>query len=129
MEAIDWEKYPNFKASEFACRHCGKEGIQESIVAMVQEIRQEVGFPFIITSGYRCSEHPIEKRKSKAGAHADGLAADISCSHAKAYKLVQVAMAKDISGIGIKQKGDGRFIHLDVSEQKNGRPRPHIWSY
>mgnify|MGYP001431100841 CR=1 FL=1 len=50
-------------------------------------------------------------------------------AQADAIRKMVVAMSKDISGIGIKQKGAGRFIHLDVSEQKDGRPRPHIWSY
>ncbi len=107
---IIWDKYPSFKAREFACQHCGEEGIQESLVSVLQEIRQEAAFPFIITSGYRCSAHPIEKRKSKAGAHAEGLAADISCSHSKAYKLLQVAMAKNISGSWASNRNSSSVI-------------------
>ena len=26
---IDWEKYPNFSPKEFACQHCGENGISE----------------------------------------------------------------------------------------------------
>ena len=62
---MDWDKYPNFSEKEFACQHCGKHGIDERIVDVVQRIREEADFPFIITSGYRCVEHPIEKKKKK----------------------------------------------------------------
>ena len=129
MEIIDWKKYPNFSAKEFSCQHCGKEGIDEKLIFVLQVIRQEVDFPFIITSGFRCAEHPLEKKKSKPGAHAQGLAADIGCSGERAHKLLKSALQRNMPGIGINQKGDARFIHLDISEPQEGRPRPHVWSY
>jgi len=129
MEVIDWDKYPNFSAKEFACQHCGKEGINEDLISVLQGIRHEVGFPFIITSGFRCDEHPLEKKKSRPGAHAQGLAADIGCLGKNAHKLLQSALGRNMPGIGVNQKGDARFIHLDILEPQKGRPRPHVWSY
>ena len=126
---IDWEQYPNFSADEFTCSHCGKEGINETLIVVLQIIRHEVSFPFIITSGFRCAEHPIEKKKDKLGVHTTGLAVDIGCSGGQAHTILRLAMERNLSGIGINQKGDGRFIHIDISEAQENRPRPWIWSY
>jgi hypothetical protein len=38
-------------------------------------------------------------------------------------------MKMGFSGIGVSQKGDSRFIHLDDLEDSNERPRPWVWSY
>lgn len=126
---IDWSRYPNFSAKEFACQHCGQGGVDERLLFVLQEIRQDAGFPFIITSGFRCNEHPIEKKKSSPGVHADGLAVDISCSGGQAHKLLKLILQRNVPGIGIQQKGSGRFIHMDIAENKESRPRPWIWSY
>ena len=126
---IDWDRFPNFSEKEFACQHCGEHGIDERIVDVVQRIREEADFPFIITSGYRCVEHPIEKKKSSPGVHTSGLAVDIGASHEKAYIILKLAIQRNILGIGVNQKGSGRFIHLDIAESEVNRPRPHLWSY
>ena len=70
---MSWE---NFKEEEFACQHCGKNNIDHLLIDKLQELRSDLGFSFVITSGYRCPDHPIEKKKSTPGAHALGLAAD-----------------------------------------------------
>lgn len=92
-------------------------------------LRTEVGFPFKITSGYRCADHPIEKNKSAPGTHALGLAADIYLRGNQALQVLSKATDYGFTGVGVNQKGDARFIHLDISKDANGRPRPHIWSY
>lgn len=33
------------------------------------------------------------------------------------------------TGIGIKQHGDNRFIHLDDLREPDHAPRPTIWTY
>ena len=53
-----------FTEKELACQHCGEEGIDHEFMGVIEELREELGFPFVVTSGYRCAEHPIEKRKS-----------------------------------------------------------------
>jgi hypothetical protein len=34
-----------------------------------------------------------------------------------------------ITGVGVNQKGSGRFIHLDIVEGNEHVSRPSIWSY
>lgn len=115
-----------FSAEEFKCKHCGSDGIQESFTETLDAIRGDCSFPFVISSGYRCPEHPIEAKKESPGAHAAGYAADIAVSGEQALRVIEVALAHGIKRIGVNQKGDGRFIHLDTDP---GRPSPSIWSY
>lgn len=124
---IDWGKYPNFSAKEFICSHCGGDGIQEVLLDKLQAMRTEYGKPMKITSGYRCPQHPIEAKKSSPGAHALGLAADIAAEGAEAHRILQLAMTHGFTGVGVQQKGTGRFIHVDV---RSGQlPTPAVWSY
>lgn len=121
--------WPNFKLDEFACKHCGKNEIDHELVDMLQALREDLGFPFVISSGYRCEEHPVERKKSTPGTHNMGKAVDIACSHHNALKIVSAAEGYGFTGIGVNQKGKGRFIHLDIAKATDKRPRPHIWSY
>ena len=54
---------------------------------------------------------------------------DIAISGSRAVELVRMALASGFTGLGVNQKGDARFIHLDDLPNKDGQPRPHIWSY
>ena len=124
---IDWGKYPNFKAAEFKCTHCGADGVKPELLDKIQALRTAYGKPMKVTSGYRCPQHPIEAKKSTPGAHALGLACDIGVEGGEAYSVLKLAFAAGFTGIGVQQKGSGRFIHLDI---RNGElPGPTVWSY
>ena len=123
---MSWE---NFKEEEFSCQHCGKNGISHELINKLQSLRTELGFPFIISSGSRCEDHHIEAKKKTSGTHEQGLAADIYVRGDKALQIVSKASDYGFTDICLNQKGDSRFIHLDISEEKPNRPRPHIWSY
>jgi zinc D-Ala-D-Ala carboxypeptidase len=124
---INWGKYPNFSAKELACQHCGSEGVKEELVAKLQDMRTKYGKPMRITSGYRCPLHPLEARKTAPGAHALGIAADIGVEGPDAHRILQLAFELGFTGIGVQQKGTGRFIHLDI--RKGELPSPTVWSY
>jgi uncharacterized protein YcbK (DUF882 family) len=121
--------WKNFKLDEFKCKHCGENKIEYELIDKLQLLREDLGFPFIISSGYRCEEHPIERKKKKPGTHNLGIAVDIACSHKEALQIVSAAEGYGFTGIGVNQKGNGRFIHLDIAKATHDRPRPHIWSY
>jgi uncharacterized protein YcbK (DUF882 family) len=124
-----WDDFPNFGRSEVACQHCGRAEMDDDFMWRLQDLREAYGKPMKITSGYRCPNHPIEAGKTKPGAHASGRAVDIAVSRGEAYALLRLAMRMGFTGIGVQQKGDGRFIHLDDLTSKEGWPRPTIWSY
>jgi len=115
-----------FTEDELKCSHCGEQGMNDDFMQKVEQLREELGFPFPVTSAYRCPEHPIEAKKSAPGAHASGRAIDIGISHENAYRLIQAAINSGFTGIGINQKGSARFIHIDDLDYGI---RPTVWSY
>lgn len=122
MSTLDWAEYPSFKSAEFRCRHCGKEQMQPAFMERLQSLRNEFG-PMVITSGWRCPDHPVEKAKAHPGMHSTGMAADVAVQGADAVRLLRLALGLGFTGVGVQQKGAGRFIHLDL------RAVPAIWSY
>lgn len=123
---MNWDDYPNFRESEFKCSHCGKVNMQPEFLKKLQTLRTAFNKPMRITSGYRCPEHPIEAKKAAPGAHTTGCAADVAVQGQDAYELLRLAFHFRFTGIGVQQKGSGRFIHLDTLTES---PRPNVWSY
>lgn len=119
-------KYKYFTETELACSHCGKCEMDPTFMEMMDLLREKMNFPFIVTSAYRCPQHPIEARKKAPGAHSSGRAIDIAVEGVRAYKLLREALAMGFVGIGVQQKGSGRFIHLDMDFDSD---RPMVWSY
>ena len=123
---MNWQDYPNFSEAEFKCSHCGKVSMNPDFLRKLQMLRTAFAKPMRITSGYRCPQHPIEAAKSQPGAHASGCAADVGVQGSDAYELLRLAFHFQFTGIGVQQKGGGRFIHLDTLIES---PRPNVWSY
>ena len=126
---MDWTRWKNFSESEFTCSHTGKCRMHAGFLDRLQALRTAYGKPMTITSGYRDPSHPIEARKSTTGPHTTGRAADIAVDRGEAYALLNLAFEYGFTGIGVAQKGSGRFLHLDDLPDGPGQPRPTIWSY
>lgn len=124
---IDWSRWPNFAEHEFACRCCGKAEMDPAFMYWLQEVRTACGFPFPITSGYRCPEH--NARVNGGPAHLAGQAADIAVRGEHAMILMREALIRNVAGLGVNQRGGGgRFIHLDRYTGAHAS-RPASWSY
>jgi len=123
------KRWKYFTEDEVKCKHTGLCSMDDDFMHKLDIIREEVGVPFIITSGYRDKTHPIEAKKKTPGAHASGKAVDILIRGKDALKLIEVALKHGITGLGVKQHGESRFIHLDDLESQPNRPRPTVWSY
>ena len=121
---MNYGKY--FNESEFACSHCGKVAMDQEHIDRVNALRESVGFPLKVSSGYRCPEHCLEAKKSTPGSHTTGKATDLAVDGGNAYRVLAVGMEMGFKGIGVQQKGAGRFIHLDDWDNPN---RPTVWSY
>jgi hypothetical protein len=100
--------------------------MDDDFMAIIDGMRAAAGFSFPVNSAYRCENHPIEAAKAKPGAHSTGLAIDIGVSRGQAFKVIELALSAGIKRIGVNQKGEGRFIHLDICDSKLS---PTIWSY
>jgi uncharacterized protein YcbK (DUF882 family) len=111
-----------FTSDEMKCQHCGAENWDQEFMEWLDVVRHAYGKPMVVTSGYRCPEHPIEKKKSKPGAHSTGRAVDIKVGGADAIKLIEIASSMGCKRIGVNQNV---FVHLDRDDSKPSA----LWTY
>ncbi len=124
---IDWSVFEHFEEAEFLCRcGCGRADMQQAFMVRLQQIRISFRRAMVVTSGFRCPEH--DRAVSGAGVHPTGRAADIAVSGRDSFRLLDLAIGKGMTGIGLKQHGphDERWMHLDDT---SGATRPWVWSY
>jgi len=128
VKVWDKERWPNFSEQEFVCKcGCGVNGMQAPFLDKLQTLRTAYGKPMPISSGYRCSKHnQVVSSTGPNGPHTTGLAADIAVDRADAHHLLECALVLGFKGIGVQQKGTGRFIHVDTISDSG---RPTVWSY
>ena len=126
--SVNWDLYPNFSKEEFDCKHTGKNKMRPEFLDILQQIRTAYNAPLKISSGYRDPSHPVEAGKDKAGEHTYGVAVDIAISGAAWLDLVVVAYGHGVRRIGVKQRGNGRFIHLGLGDKDLDFPATG-WSY
>jgi len=119
-----------FNLSEFNCKHCGKNKMDQAFLLEVDELRSRYGKPLVVVSGYRCSFHNSKVSSTGlTGPHTTGRAVDLAVDRGDAVRLLKIALEMQFTGVGVQQKGAGRFIHLDNLPNAPGQPRPSIWSY
>lgn len=123
--------WPYFADDEVWCKHCKVVGMRDEFMQKLVRLREKLGFPLSINSGYRCPEHNQRvSHTGPAGPHTTGLAVDISCEGERAYRIVQAALQMGFTGIGISQRaGHARFIHLDDIDGNGSIARPRVWGY
>ena len=110
-----------FRREEFNCTHTNKNKMNDAFLEKLDQLREECGFPFRITSGYRDETHPNEARKEKPGTHNQGIAADIAVSNGfERMNIVHNALKLGFGGIGVA-KG---FVHVDTRTTT-----PVMWTY
>lgn len=120
-----------FTLEELTCRcGCGRMEMDREFMRKLVALRRAFGVPLPLASAYRCPEHNARVSSTGPdGPHTTGRAVDPRVSGETAYRLVELALARGFTGIGIHQRGpmSSRFIHLD--DLGAPHPRPRIWSY
>lgn len=121
---------PHFSDVELECKcGCGMLPNKE-FMGKVEHLRVSCAFAFPVTSAARCPDHNARvSGTGRTGPHTTGRAIDIAVQGNQAIMLIRAALALGFTGIGVAQKGGGRFIHLDDLPNGPGCPRPFIWSY
>lgn len=113
--------YNFFQITEFRDQYTGENKIDKDFVQKLNSLREACGFPFIINSGYRSKNHPVEILKRAPGTHTDGIAADIRITDGyQRRKIVEEALKLGFRGIGIHK----HFVHVDMRKGP-----PVIWVY
>lgn len=122
----EW-RWPHFKRAEMRCKGSGECRVDPAFMDLLEAIRADYGKPMTITSGYRSPEYNAKVSfTGSAGPHTTGRAVDVSVRGEDAHRLLKTALAHGIMGVGVAQKGESRFLHLDMVETGT---RPWVWSY
>jgi len=106
----------NFALAEFACRCCGAVRVDPELVQKLQQLRDRIGKPIAITSGYRCPAHNRAVGGAAQSQHMYGAAADITVKGMAPATVADHAEAIGFGGIGRYST----FTHVDV---RAGRAR------
>ena len=107
----------NFKRSEFACPCCGENGTKDELIEALQELRDYLGYPIIVTSGYRCKKHNTKVGGVSNSQHMTGIAADIHVAEISTVELARAANeipAFRDGGIGTYST----WVHVDIRKKR-----------
>jgi uncharacterized protein YcbK (DUF882 family) len=88
--------YPNFEPEEFACPCCNRTVMEWAFLSDMQKLRDTVGMPLVISSGFRCSYRNNDVSGAPHSQHMEGRAADVQYSHmtsSQKFALVRAAMS------------------------------------
>ena len=116
---------PAFKVREFRCRD-GSDAIMidQTLVVLLQAIREHFGKPVTITSGYRTAAHNTAVDGAKSSQHLLGRAADIQVQDTD--PLAVAAYAESLmpgwGGVGRYPVKPGRargWVHVDTRPNKS----------
>ena len=89
-----------FKEKEFACKCCGQLPplARENVKALVREVldpvREKLGKPIVVNSGYRCEKHNKDVGGVRNSQHLRGEAADIHCQDNERLKQLIIENGK-----------------------------------
>lgn len=106
------------------CGHedCDKRVVRQEVLDMLQEVRDLVDHPMIVTSGGRCPNHPNEVHRSQPADHQKCQGIDIKVGNGvERGELVLYGMHAGFNSFGVAKT----FIHLGYRE---GAPLV-IWEY
>lgn len=114
----------HFKISEFGCPcGCSKNEMDKNLLERLDDAREYAETPFIISSGYRCSNHNKMVGGSETSSHLKGLAVDVAVKNSiQRYKILSGFIGAGFTRIGIGKT----FIHTDCDNTKTPGV---IWIY
>ena len=123
---MNWKDAKWFVQKEFQCQ-CGKCGLPEmsfTLIDALDWLRETMGVPFTVTSGYRCPAHNKAVGGAPKSFHLFGKAADITVTRKILLPLIYKIgiVSKRFNGMGLSEN---KLIHFDVGD----RPTPYYFVY
>ena len=100
----------NFTSEEFECPCCGELIVSPALISKLQELRDIVGKPIRITSGYRCIQYNKSVDGYSNSPHTEGVAADIKVKGMTPVTLAVLADRIKYIRIGIYKS----HTHIDI---------------
>lgn len=111
------DEFEYFRYEDFACKCCGMNGMDPSLIHKLEQARELAGVPFKVVSGYRCREFNREKGGRSRYSHLYGLAADIEAvDNHSIYLIVSALLRIGFPRIGIFPRDN--FVHVDIDKAK-----------
>jgi hypothetical protein len=122
VPAAEW-RWPNFTPQEIACRGTGSITINTEAMDRLQRLRDTLGVPLIVVSGYRSPAHNKAVGGAENSMHTRGQAFDISVANIDPAYLIREARAAGFTGIGTYPRQG--FVHVDTGAVRTwGDPFP-----
>lgn len=112
----------NFSRYEFRCGHCGRLDVLDmELVWALQRLRDKVGKPLPLNSGYRCCAGNASVGGTQYSQHLFGRAADIPAGYATEAQC----RGAGFRGIGLRR---GKVVHVDMTTERDN-PREYVPSF
>ena len=109
----------NFKIREFRCRDgSDKILIDTDLIKLIQKLRDHLGKPIVITSGYRTESHNKAVGGATNSLHKLGKASDIFCNGVDARDIAKWFYENGAKGIGLYINRAQEFVHVDTRDTK-----------
>jgi uncharacterized protein YcbK (DUF882 family) len=100
----------HFSEDELRCKcGCGSVQVTCSLLQLLEDLRERIGRPLPIVSGYRCPRHNRRVGGARRSQHVLGTAADLPVGY------VTAAQAASCGARGVGTKGPWA-VHVDVRE-------------
>lgn len=117
IKAMDYVTSPgqitkNFQAEEFASKGDGSIKVSPELVHRLQQLRDYLGVPIRVTSGYRDPAHNKRVGGAPSSRHMSGEAADIVADGVSLAELAEAA--KKFFGDGGIGSSYSSHVHVDV---------------
>ncbi len=108
----DFPVSKHFRLSEFESKDTREVRLSPDLVAKLERLRELLGRPVVVLSGYRTPEQNARVGGVAGSAHLKGIAADVTWDDFEMEAAVKLAEQAGFDGIGrYPRKG---FIHVDV---------------
>jgi hypothetical protein len=105
----------NFSKREFLCPHCKEGEASARLIYGLQQLRDRVGKPIRVNSGFRCPVHNEAVGGAKGSQHLFGNAADIVIVGMSVSEMSRHAeQVPTFRDGGIGRYPDNGFIHVDA---------------
>lgn len=124
VQPSEWP-FKYFTPEEVACRGTGLVMLTPASLAALEKLdrlRNIMGHPLIISSGYRSPSHNKDVGGAPLSEHLKGTAFDIKMHNVDPHRLEENAKKVGFTGIGIyppqKPTGGKNFIHLDTGRER-----------
>ena len=100
----------NFNSDEFKCPCCGKINISTMLIDKLQQLRDLINKPIIITSGYRCPAYNKKIGGYSHSPHLTGEASDIQVKGMSPITIAGIAQRIHNIRLGIYPN----HLHIDI---------------